>query len=114
MKYTVPVDNESKLVAATVDSTDLPIQEPTPFDAGWYSHKLARAAVRYEVAVSLYGNIVWVHGPFRAGANSDLNIFRSRLMEELDENEVIIADGAYQETVCLYSDGLPISMIEIY
>ena len=87
MKHTVPVDDGSKFVVATVECTDLPTRKPKPFDAGWYSRKLTGATVRYELAVSLYGNIAWVHGPFRAAANSDLNIFLSLFMEALDQNE---------------------------
>ena len=81
----------------SVDGTDLAIQEPSrPVDPRWFSHKLKRAAVRYELAVGIgSGYIVWVNGPFPAGEYSDLTIARLGLVEFLNNNEYYIADGGY-------------------
>ena len=52
----------------TVDDTDFPINEPSPFSSTYFSHKINGPALRYEVAVSVGpANIVWAHGPFKAG-----------------------------------------------
>ncbi len=93
MSKTVSVDGGKRWCSATVDYTDMSIYERTLFDAKWYSHKTNGAVVRYEVAVSLSGELVWVNGPYRAGQYSDLKIFRERLYNELLPNEVVIADA---------------------
>ena len=54
----------------TVDGTDCKVREP-----------------RYEVGLSLAGKIVWSHGPFPCGANSDLSILRSELERSLEHDE---------------------------
>lgn len=75
----------------SVNGTDFQIKEPFPFckktSKVWYSEKLNAAAVRYEVALSIYnGNIVWVNGPFPAGAFTDVKIFLEEgLADSLDE-----------------------------
>lgn len=80
----------------TVDGTDFRINNPKVFDKKWYNHKFNHAALRYEVAVSLQkGNIVWIHGPFPAGAWPDINIFRHCLLSHLSENERVVADKGY-------------------
>ena len=61
----------------TVDGTDCPIQEPSPFDKMWYSHKFNGAGVHYEVAVAIgTGHIVHVQGPYPCGAYPDIVIAR--------------------------------------
>ena len=56
----------------TVDGTDFRIQEPSPFDPKWYSHKFRGPGLRYEIGVCIKtGWIVWVNGPFPAGAWPD-------------------------------------------
>ena len=37
----------------SVDGTDCPVNEPTPYSSGWYSHKINAAGLRYEIAVSI-------------------------------------------------------------
>ena len=106
------VDSGQRFVYATVDCTDLRILEPTPFDAAWYSHKTNCSALRYEVAVSLSGNIVWVNGPFKAGEFADLRIFRNRLRYCLLYSECVIADGTYRDTKCIYNDGCEKEIIQ--
>ena len=83
----------------SVDGTDLAIQEPSrPIDPRWFSHKINRAAVRYEVAVGIAnGYIVWVNGPFPAGEYSDVTIARRGLVHFLNHNEYYIADGGYRD-----------------
>ena len=80
----------------TIDGTDCPINEPRPFDKAYYSHKSNGPAMRYEVGVSILGgDIVWVNGPFRAGANPDLVIFKNMLMHLLEPHERVEADNGY-------------------
>ena len=81
----------------SVDGTDLAIHEPQrPIDPKWFSHKLNRAAVRYEVGVAIHtGWVVWINGPFPAGEYSDLTIARQGLIHCLGRNEYYIADGGY-------------------
>lgn len=80
----------------TVDGTDFRINNPKVFDKKWYSHKFNHAALRYEVAVSIQkGDIVWIHGPFPAGAWPDIKIFRHCLLSHLSENERVVADQGY-------------------
>ena len=83
---------------ATVDGTDFHRQEDyTKHDPGLYSHKLNNPGYRYEVAVGVFsGEIVSLNGPFNAGSNSDVKIFRSDLKQKLGENEKALADRGYR------------------
>ncbi len=99
-------------MCATVDCTDLRVYEPVHFSANWYSHKENAAAVRYKLAVSTEGKIVWLNGPFRAGEYSDLKIFRSRLRSELRHSELFIADGTYSDVKCIFNDGCDLEFIQ--
>lgn len=77
----------------SVDGTDCKI--PTMGRRFW-SHKFKGSALRYEVAVSLLGgDIVWLNGPYPAGAYPDINIFRDSLKSHLDEGERVEADDGY-------------------
>ena len=70
--------------------------EPQPFNRLNFSHKFNGPAVRYEVAISILGgDICWVNGPFRPGANPDAVIFSSGLRHQLDEGERVEADNGY-------------------
>ena len=52
--------------------------------------------MRYELAVDIKtGYLVWINGPFPAGAFPDVSIFRSCLAHELDEVERVEADDGY-------------------
>ncbi len=75
--------------------------EPEPFSPDFYHHKFKRAGLRYELVVSLSGNIIAVDGPFPAGKCSDLCIFRQNLKMALDDGEKILADKAYQDSSCI-------------
>ena len=83
-----------------VDGTDLAIEEPERLinPRWWFSHKLNRAAVRYEVAIAIHtGWIVWVNGPYACGRNSDLRIARDKIIHLLRLGEKIVADGGYRD-----------------
>ena len=83
------------LCCVCVDGTDFKTQEPYPFNKTMMSHKFKGAALKYEVAISIYsGDIVWVYGPHR-GAKHDLTIFREKLKTMLDEGEMVEADQGY-------------------
>jgi hypothetical protein len=79
----------------TVDGTDFKTQEPYPFNRKWMSHKYNGAALKYEVAISLYsGDIVWIYGPHRGG-KADITIIREVLLRKLDQGEMVEADQGY-------------------
>lgn len=81
----------------TVDGTDCPIQEPSPFNWKWYSHKFNGPGLRYEVGVCIQtGDIVWVNGAYPAGRWTDLRIFRHRLKQFLLPHEMVEVDKGYR------------------
>lgn len=83
------------VASISVDGTDFKTREPHPFNPKVKSHKYNGAALKYEVAISIYsGDIVWVGGPYRGGKH-DLTIFRESLMKMLDEGEMVEADSGY-------------------
>lgn len=84
----------------SVDGTDFRLQEPAPFDTKWYSHKFNSASMRYEVAVSLNGDIVWCHGPFPAGSWPDDEIFKAGMVNLLDKKELTVTDRGYRHSKC--------------
>ena len=82
----------------TVDGTDFKIEEPSPFDPSYYSHKINHAGLRYEIGICIKtGWIVWVNGPFPCGAWPDLRIARSALHDMLLAGEKYVADGGYSD-----------------
>lgn len=84
-----------------MDGTDCPIQEPSPFNKDWYSHKFKGPGLRYEIGLSLSGRIVWVNGPFKCGAFPDLKIFKLDMLQALFPHEKVIADSGYKHTKCV-------------
>ena len=81
----------------SVDGTDFRIFNPYPFWKGWYSHKFKTSGLRYEVALCIQtGWIVWIQGPFAAGAWPDINIFRGWLKYHLRPGECVEADAGYR------------------
>jgi len=81
-----------------IDGTDFKINEPFPFDPSYFSHKFNHAALRYKIGVCIKtGWIVWVLGPFAAGAWPDLRISREVLHYELCDQEMYVADGGYKD-----------------
>jgi len=65
---------------------DFRIQEPTPFDPHWCSHKFEGLGVRHEVDTCIQTvEIVWLNGPCPCGEWSDLHIARDALIYELED-----------------------------
>lgn len=56
-----------------VDGTDCVIQEPSPFNRKWVFHNKNVAKLRYEVTISVSGDIVWVNGPLPCGSHEDFS-----------------------------------------
>jgi len=84
------------LIKISVDGTDCPIQEPRPFSRTWYSHKINKAALKYEIAINIMtGKMCWISGPY-PGSRHDLTIFRNGLAHFLDEDEQVHADRGYK------------------
>ena len=54
--------NEGNEIRISIDGTDCPIQEPSPFSPKWFIHKFKGPDIRYELGVAINGNIVWVYG----------------------------------------------------
>jgi len=91
----------------TIDGTDFKINEPSPFDPGYYSHKLKHAGLRYEVGICMKtGWIVWINGPFMCGAWNDLRIARDSLHGYLLPGEQYVADGGYRNPYARTPNGL--------
>ena len=105
MSKKIQIDHGTYNCYASIDCTDIVIEEPTPFSSNWCSPKYNRAAVRYEMATSISGSIVWIYGPFMAGSDSELKIFQSRLKQKLLHDEIIVGDSAYKDVKCTYDDG---------
>ena len=85
----------------SVDGTDCQICEPWPFTKAkspiWWSHKINKAALRYEVGLCIVsGDIVWLNGPYAAGSWNDEKIFRDCMIHYLDKDEQIEADSGYR------------------
>lgn len=95
----------------SIDGTDCPIYEPSPFSGKWYSHKFKSSGLRYEVGTDVGdGNIVWICGPFPCGSHPDLKIFRSSLKTLLLNNERVITDNGYVDEKCLNRSQVPASL----
>jgi hypothetical protein len=92
----------NKTCFVTVDGTDCPIYEPTPFSRAWFSHKLNGPGLRYEVAVCIQtGDIVWINGGFPCGRWPDIKIFRLSLKHRLVPGEMVETDKGYKgEPTC--------------
>jgi hypothetical protein len=81
----------------TIDGVDFAIQEPSPFDTCWYSHKFDGPGIWYEIAACIHtGDIVSFTGPFECGKWPDILIFRHKLKQMLRPDEKIIADRGYK------------------
>ena len=94
---------DSSIFIISVDGTHCPIQEPTKGhkyskNPKYYSHKFNRAALAYEVALSIFtSHVVWVSGPFPAGTQ-DPEIFAmpGGLKDKIRDGKKVIADSAYK------------------
>jgi hypothetical protein len=82
----------------TLDGTDCPINEPTPFHRMWYSHKFKGPGVRYEIGLCIQtGWIVWKNGPYPCGRYPDLTIARDKIQYCMVPGEKYVADGGYRD-----------------
>lgn len=80
----------------TVDCIDCMINEPWPFNRGYYSHKFNGPGLKYEVGVTIQtGRICWINGPHKAGKKDD-TIFNETLSGALFDDEVVEVDGGYK------------------
>ena len=81
----------------SVDGTDFKINQSQNFETKWFSHKFRGPGLRYEVAINIQtGNIIWSHGPFPPGADTDLAIFLQGLALKLEPGERVEADKGYR------------------
>ena len=81
----------------SIDGTDCQIWEPSPFSTKWYSHKFHGAGLRYEIGICIAtGEIVWVMGGYPCGDWPDIEIARAGILNLIDEDEKVIADGGYR------------------
>ena len=93
---------------ASVDGTDVRVQEPSPFDPLMYSHKFRASGIRYEVGVCIAtGQIVWLNGPYKCGAKADVTIFREGMKNRLAAGERVVADKGYGDQLCLTPRNVP-------
>ena len=77
----------------SLDGTDFSINEPTPFDRKWWSHKFNKSALRYEVGICIRtGHIVWVNGEW-----SDLKLAREAYIMAVYPDEMTLADKGYMD-----------------
>jgi len=82
------------------------VNEPSPFDPSFFSHKLRHAGLRYEIGICLKtGWIVWVNGPYKCGAWNDLRIAWNALHSSLLPGEQYVADGGYKNPYARTPDG---------
>jgi DDE superfamily endonuclease len=86
----------------TVDGTHCWINEPQhpdwSQDRQYYSHKFAKAGINYELGIAIgTSRLVWMNGPFKAGAN-DAKIFRDHgLLARLEAiGKKAIGDRGYR------------------
>lgn len=83
----------------SIDGTDFKIEQKGAAKKGnaFGSHKYAgKSALRYELGIDiLAGNLVWVGGPYPAGAWPDIKIFMNELAHLLEPGERVEADNGY-------------------
>jgi hypothetical protein len=89
------------IIMLSVDGVHCRIQEPRQFpDGRWYSHKFHKAALAYELGISMEeSRLVWIKGPYKA-ATHDVTILRrpNGLKEKMETNHPgkrILADRGY-------------------
>ena len=100
----IDLEDGKSVMYVSVDGTDVRLQEPTPFNRLWYSHKFRAADLRYEMGVSLVsGETVWLYGPFPDGLHNDQSILNRNLVGRLDENEKVLGDRGYRSPRIVHS-----------
>jgi hypothetical protein len=87
-----------------VDGTHATIYEPMhedyPMDTMYFGHKHNTASFNYQIAVSTFEQQIYsVDGPYPAGANNDMIMFKkSGLQEKLvSMGKFAVADGGYED-----------------
>ena len=79
----------------TINGTDFRVAQMGAAITGnaFRSHKYSgKSALRYEIGVSiLRGDLVWINGPYPAGAWTDIKIFNKVLRHFLEEGERVEA-----------------------
>ena len=96
-----PEDNSNEIFICSVDGTHCLIEEPRDKakskDPAFYSHKFHKAALNYELGVSVFKNqLVWINGPFPAAIN-DITIYRQYgLKDKIPPGKKLIADNGYR------------------
>ena len=82
----------------SLDGTDFSVYDPKPFDPKWFSFKINRAGIRYEVGICIAtGFIVWFNGGYKAGYFNDLQLARQGFTSELQPGERVVADKGYND-----------------
>ena len=80
----------------SIDGTDCPFEMLQGSVKAWWSYKLKRSALRYEVGVCIKsGSIVWVNGAYPPGDWPDIVIFRHLLIDLLGFGERVECDDGY-------------------
>ena len=87
-------------IILSIDGVDFKTWEPSTShfnrDPSWCSSKLKASAYRYKIAIDVWSSkVVWVNGPYKAGSNNDLKIFKSKLMDKMPNGKKAIADRGY-------------------
>lgn len=82
----------------SLDGVDFRINEPSPFNTSYFSHKFKAAGLRYEIGLCLRtGEIVWAHGGYPCGAYPDLRLAREMFVTFLEPGERTMADRGYND-----------------
>ena len=98
-KITFPdFEQFEEMFVISFDGVHCPINEPRRQpDRRWCSYKLNRAALAYEVALSIHEDrCIWVNGPFRGGTK-DLTIFLGEVEPLMDEHLYDVSESVDDE-----------------
>lgn len=92
-------DFDLPVFLCSVDGVHCQIHEPQhPLwskNPKYYSHKFNKAALNYEIAISVWENrVVWINGPFPGGKH-DITVFKEGLMAKIPKDKLVIADRGY-------------------
>lgn len=80
----------------SLDGTDCRIQEPTPFNKKWFSHKTKGPGIRYEIGISIgKGDIVWASGGLPCGDWPDIKMAKDQYLRYA-KSEITLADRGYR------------------
>ena len=94
----IDVEDVTNIFIPSIDGTHCSIKEPRLEPSRlWYSHKLNKPGVAYEIAIDVFENkVAWINGPFKAG-ESDLSIFQKEngLKSKIPPGKLLIADKGY-------------------